>query len=216
MVLRACGRAGKGICGLLLITLPALSDAIAAPDFPLQIARLHAAQKPVESQYVKESAAHTSPEDHLARRAITATSHHDPSNQDLKFLQNYDAAVAGIPKDPLGFPDWMRALKEGAIKPRSTLSGKDVSADELNLDIVMKNTKEMPWVKFPHLSHTMWLTCSNCHPYPFAARSGATKIKMADIFQGKYCGMCHDRVAFITFFSCMRCHSVPQAEAVKK
>jgi hypothetical protein len=38
---------------------------------------------------------------------------------------------------------------------------------------------------------------------------------MADIFRGQYCGMCHDRVAFITFFSCMRCHSVPQPAAGK-
>ena len=149
-------------------------------------------------------------EEHPARKAITAVRIHDPHNHDLKHLQNYDAAVAGISKDANGFPDWMRALREGAIKPRSTLSGTDVPSDELNLDIIMKNTKEMPWVRFPHLPHTQWLTCSNCHPHPFEARTNSTKIKMADIFNGQYCGMCHDRVAFISFFSCMRCHSVPQ------
>jgi c(7)-type cytochrome triheme protein len=74
----------------------------------------------------------------------------------------------------------------------------------------MKNTKEMPFVRFPHYAHTLWLDCSNCHPAPFEPRSGSTSITMADIFRGKYCGMCHDRVAFITFFSCQRCHSVPQ------
>lgn len=30
---------------------------------------------------------------------------------------------------------------------------------------------------------------------------------MNDIFRGRYCGMCHDRVAFVTYFSCERCHS---------
>lgn len=193
---------------LLSAALVALDGAVAA-DGPMQLARLFAAPEVVESQYVKEGAA-TAEEEHLARRAITARSFHDPTNKDLQYLQNYDAAVAGIPKDALGFPDWMRALREGSIQPRSTLSGKDVPTDELNLDIIMRNTKEMPWVRFPHLSHTMWLTCSNCHPYPFEARSGATKIRMADIFRGQYCGMCHDRIAFVTFFSCMRCHSVPQ------
>lgn len=186
-------------------------SALAADAPPLRLARLHAAKEVVESQYAKGAAERPpAQEEHLARKAITSRTFHDPANQDLQHLQNYDAAVAGMPKDPLGFPDWMRALREGSIQPRSTLSGKDVPTDELNLDIIMRNTKEMPWVRFPHLSHTMWLTCSNCHPYPFEARSGATKIRMADIFRGQYCGMCHDRVAFVTFFSCMRCHSVPQ------
>jgi len=79
--------------------------------------------------------------------------------------------------------------------------------------VILKNTKEMPWVRFPHSSHTLWLDCSNCHPAPFVAKAGANTIMMADIFRGKYCGMCHDRVAFVTFFSCARCHSVPQPTA---
>jgi hypothetical protein len=33
---------------------------------------------------------------------------------------------------------------------------------------------------------------------------------MINIFRGQYCGKCHDRVAFVTFFSCYRCHSQPQ------
>ncbi len=178
---------------------------------PLQLARLHAARETVEAEYTKEAEVPpAAQEEHHARKAITSVKFHDPKNLDLKHLQNYDAAVSGIPKDPNGFPDWMRALREGTIKPRSTLAGKDVPSDELNLDIIMKNTKEMPWVRFPHLPHTQWLTCSNCHPAPFEARMNSTKIKMADIFRGQFCGMCHDRVAFVTFFSCMRCHSVPQ------
>lgn len=195
---------------LLALLSAAIAPGLAAE--PLQLARLFAAPpEPEASDAGAERAQPPPAEEHPARKAITATSFHDPRNQDLRHLQNYDAAVSGIPKDALGFPDWMRALREGTIKPRSTLTGKDVPADELNLDIIMKNTKEMPWVRFPHQPHTMWLTCSNCHPYPFEARTGATKIRMADIFRGQYCGMCHDRVAFVTFFSCMRCHSVPQS-----
>jgi c(7)-type cytochrome triheme protein len=79
----------------------------------------------------------------------------------------------------------------------------------LDLDVVMKNTKEMPYVRFPHQSHTLWLDCSNCHPVPFVPKSGANPVSMNEIFRGQYCGMCHDRVAFITFFSCDRCHSIP-------
>jgi c(7)-type cytochrome triheme protein len=148
--------------------------------------------------------------EHEARRAILAVDHYDPANPDRNSLQRHDEALAALPKDPIGFPDWMRALKEGTIQPRMGLHSTE-KMNVLNLDIIMKNTKDMPNVRFPHYSHTLWLDCSNCHPQPFEARAGSTQIAMADIFRGKYCGMCHDRVAFITFFSCQRCHSVPQA-----
>ena len=160
---------------LLLVTAFLLSVGASGGDPPLQLAHIHAAQEVVESQYVKDAEnAEPHKEEHLARRAITSRSFHDPTNQDLQHLQKYESAISGFPMDPLGFPDWMKALREGVIKPRSTLSGKEVPSDELDLDIIMRNTKQMPYVRFPHSSHTMWLTCSNCHPMPFEARSGAT------------------------------------------
>ena len=44
----------------------------------------------------------------------------------------------------------------------------------LKLDIVMRNTAEMPYVTFPHESHTMWLECSNCHDGIFVANHAHT------------------------------------------
>ena len=152
-------------------------------------------------------------EEHSAQKTLSATSLYDPTNPDLDRLQAHSSAVLNLPKDANGFPDWMRALREGKIEPRAGLD-KSAHMDVMNLDIIMKNTKEMPYVKFPHTAHTQWLDCSNCHPTPFEPRMGSTKIAMADIFRGKYCGVCHDRVAFVTFFSCSRCHSVPQTAPV--
>ncbi|MBL8490882.1 MAG: hypothetical protein JNM82_08900 [Rhodocyclaceae bacterium] len=146
-------------------------------------------------------------EEHAARRALSGGGFHDPANPDLKYLQRHDEAVAGLPKDANGFPDWMRALREGRIRPRGSLRG-DGDPEVLDLDVIMRNTKDMPPVRFPHRAHTLWLACANCHPTPFEARAGANRIAMADIFRGQYCGVCHDRVAFITFYSCNRCHSV--------
>ena len=74
----------------------------------------------------------------------------------------------------------------------------------------MRNTKGMPYVRFPHKTHIEWLACSNCHPAIFAQKAGTAKIRMEDIFRGRFCGKCHDRVAFITHRACFRCHSVPQ------
>lgn len=147
-----------------------------------------------------------------ARRAIDASPLLDPDNPDYGRLQNIGEATRHMPYDANRFPDWMKALNQGLIKPRSSLSGKE-TMEVLDLDIIMRNTKEMPYVRFPHKSHTLWLACSNCHPTPFKPQTGSTSIRMADIFRGQYCGMCHDRVAFITFFSCQRCHSVPQGAA---
>lgn len=135
---------------------------------------------------------------------------YDRANPDLNQLQKSTQALAGFALDKKGAVDWMKALGTGAIKPRANLAG-DGKMEVLDLDIVMKNTKEMPHVKFPHSSHTQWLACSNCHDQIFVPKAGANPVDMTKIFNGKYCGACHDRIAFRTFFSCERCHSVPQA-----
>lgn len=136
---------------------------------------------------------------------------YDRANPDLHKLQRSRQALAGFAVDKKGSVDWMTALRSGAIAPRADLSGNE-KMQVLDLDIVMKNTKEMPHVKFPHNSHTQWLTCGNCHDKLFTPKAGANAIDMTKIFSGQYCGACHDRVAFRTFFSCERCHSVPQGE----
>ncbi len=132
---------------------------------------------------------------------------YDPLGPNFGNLQKIDEASAGLPLDKRGKIDWMTALRSGAIKPRSDLYGTK-GPDVLNLDIILKNTKEMPYVKFPHSSHTEWLTCSNCHDKIFVPKAGANPITMTKIFQGEYCGVCHGRVAFATVYSCERCHSV--------
>ena len=160
-------------------------------------------------------AEHAQPPDRgpAARKAIDSVNLLDENNPDRHRLQRIDEATRGLPYDANGFPDWMKALNSGLIKPRSGLSGNE-KMEVLDLDIVMRNTKEMPFVKFPHRSHTLWLACSNCHPDLFPAKAGGSTIRMVNIFRGEFCGKCHDRVAFITFFSCNRCHSVAQPEKI--
>lgn len=150
---------------------------------------------------------------HPARLALERNPIHDESNPDFHRLQRIDEATRYIKRDAVGFPDWMAALRSGAISPLAGMSASE-RMNVLDLNVVMKNTKEMPHVLFPHLSHTLWLDCSNCHPSPFLPKVGANQVSMSEIFRGKYCGMCHDRVAFITFFSCDRCHSAPQKSSL--
>jgi c(7)-type cytochrome triheme protein len=78
------------------------------------------------------------------------------------------------------------------------------------MDIIFTDTGSMPYVRFPHLSHTLWLDCSNCHPSIFVQKKGANNIAMTDILQGRFCGLCHGKVSFPPTLNCTRCHSVPQ------
>jgi len=107
----------------------------------------------------------------------------------------------------MGKIDWVAALTSGKIAPRSDLLGVG-QMTTLNGDIIMKRTREMPWVRFPHRQHTEWLACTNCHPSPFAEKAGTSVITMDSIMRGRHCGMCHDRVAF-SILLCERCHSEP-------
>lgn len=132
---------------------------------------------------------------------------HDPANAAIVMLQNPSEALKDFPRDRRQQIDWGQALDQGLIKPRADLLGK-TEMPLLDLDIVMKNTQSMPWVKFPHLRHSKWLGCDNCHPAIFEPKEHANPITMNKVLRGEYCGVCHDTVAF-ELFTCERCHSVP-------
>lgn len=196
----SCAVLGASFAGDLMM-LAALK---AAPNVP-----------PVLDDSSEANVAVVEPEVHPARMALERNPIHDESNPDFHRLQRIDEATRELKRDAVGFPDWMAALRSGAIMPRAGLSPTE-KMHTFDLNVVMTNTKEMPHVLFPHLSHTLWLDCSNCHPNPFVPKAGANQVSMSEIFRGRYCGMCHDRVAFITFFACNRCHSVPQAASTAR
>lgn len=134
----------------------------------------------------------------------------DPTSPAAGALQQPAEAFTSLPRDGRGKPDWVRALREGAIQPRGAVAGAGVPPQALDLDVVMKNTAQMPWVRFPHAAHTQWLACGNCHDALFAPRAGANPTTMTRILQGESCGTCHGTVAFTALYTCERCHSVAQ------
>jgi len=149
-------------------------------------------------------------DENLALQALRRQQFLDPANPSAAQLQRPEEALRDLPHDKLGFVDWNKALKEGRIAPRASLQG-DTKMQSYEADSIMRNTREMPYVRFPHGTHTQWLSCDACHPAPFEARAGANSIDMTKIFRGHYCGKCHDRVAFVTSYACERCHSVAQS-----
>ena len=132
---------------------------------------------------------------------------HDPSNVTVKYLQQPYDAMASFPRDNAGIVDWVQTLEQGLIDPRKSVDGKG-EMFAVDFDIIFKNTASMPNVRFPHKQHTEWLTCANCHPAIFIPQKGSNPISMNEIIQGKYCGVCHGKVAFPPTMNCGRCHSV--------
>ncbi|NOZ53066.1 MAG: hypothetical protein GXP08_07985 [Gammaproteobacteria bacterium] len=132
---------------------------------------------------------------------------HDPGNESLEVLQDPREALSAFPYDRRGEIDWVRALDLGIIEPRSNLVGTN-EIMTMDMDILFKDTGDMPWVKFPHITHTKWLDCSNCHPKIFIPQKGANNPSMDGILAGEHCGRCHDKVAF-SLWVCERCHNVP-------
>lgn len=131
---------------------------------------------------------------------------HDLKNQHLSFLQPMQQAVKGLPRDKLGRLDWAKALQDGVINPRASVDGK-AQMHVWDNDIIYKETKEMPYVLFPHKLHSMWLACENCHSKIFAEKKNSVKMTMGTIYSGQHCGVCHGKVAFSPNI-CERCHSI--------
>ena len=137
---------------------------------------------------------------------------HDPRSPAVGVLQEPGEALGSLPPDTAGNQvRWMQALDQGKIQPRSNIH----ATTRVNLrvtEVLLKNTGEMPMVRFPHRQHTAWLDCSNCHDHLFKQTAGATRINMMLILQGEQCGLCHGAVAF-PLTECTRCHSVQRGSA---
>jgi c(7)-type cytochrome triheme protein len=132
---------------------------------------------------------------------------HDPKNKAIIDLQEPSAGLGSFPLDRRGDVDWVKAMDLGVIKPLVDISGKSKMMT-LDMDILFKNTDQMPWVKFQHLSHTTLMVCSSCHPAVFIQKKGANNLSMDSILAGEQCGVCHGRAAF-ALWTCERCHNVP-------
>jgi c(7)-type cytochrome triheme protein len=106
--------------------------------------------------------------------------------------------------------DWEKAEVDGLIKPLDFLEGISIKRQSLTVqkDFALGTKLEgMPDIIFSHKKHTVWNGCELCHPEIFVGvKKGTTKYSMTEIFEGKYCGVCHTSVAF-PLIDCQRCHT---------
>jgi c(7)-type cytochrome triheme protein len=74
-------------------------------------------------------------------------------------------------------------------------------------------------VKFVHDTHTANFKCGECHTKLFAFKKGQDKITMAQIYEGKFCGACHNGKKAFASSECSKCHAktpAPKADLVYK
>ncbi len=78
-------------------------------------------------------------------------------------------------------------------------------------DVVLNRYAEsqgMRPVVFPHWCHRIRFRCKVCHnELGFEMRAGANDVTMADIIDGRFCGMCHNGEIAWTVENCDLCHS---------
>jgi len=128
-------------------------------------------------------------------------------------------ALRHLPRDAFGEVNWTTAVMEGYLAPKGSLDPHAEEEKPLNLNIFIEaKVPLMANVVFPHSIHTYWLNCNNCHPKIFIPEAGANPITMDEIFEGKWCGRCHGKVAFKFWpeANCRRCHMVPKKMSGQK
>jgi c(7)-type cytochrome triheme protein len=116
-----------------------------------------------------------------------------------------------FPKERFGNGiDWDKTEAQGLIKLIDVIEGISVKRKSMVVQkdfVLTPKVEGMPDIVYSHEKHTVWCGCELCHPDIFVGiKRGMTKYTMADIYEGKYCGACHIKVAF-PLLDCQRCHT---------
>ncbi len=183
---------GSGLCLLVLVSLANLAEAQSDPNAFNRLMRPAAERNlPPASDGI-----------------------HDADSAGTHILQAPLESFDKLPRSTSGnYVDWNKALDDGAIEPRNSVTPTAAAPFVFDLNIVREVKGSMPDVVYPHKQHTQWLDCANCHPAIFIPQKGANQISMASILLGEKCGVCHGKVAF-PVSDCRRCHSQPKEQAV--
>jgi len=111
-----------------------------------------------------------------------------------------------LPKDDDGNILWAEALEQKLINPAAGIKPDTPQPKIMDEDIELSTSgKPNRMVVFSHAVHTTWLRCTNCHTGIFEKEAGSAKITMEAIEEGRYCGVCHDKVALAPD-GCKGCH----------
>jgi c(7)-type cytochrome triheme protein len=130
--------------------------------------------------------------------------------QKVKPEHDFAAVTRNLPRGRFGNGvDWEAAEEQKLIHPVDELEGVSIKRKPITAqnDFALNpKVAAMPDIIFSHRKHTVWSGCEGCHPEIFVGvKRGLTKYGMPEIFEGKFCGVCHSTVAF-PVLDCQRCH----------
>ncbi len=133
------------------------------------------------------------------------------SGKETRKEHDFAQVTGKFPRERFGNGiNWEKTEALGLIRPSDYLEGVSIRkrAMPVQKDFSLEPAQaNMPEIIFSHQKHTVWNGCAVCHPEPFVGvAKGATKYTMVEIFQGRYCGICHGSVAFPNI-DCQRCHA---------
>ncbi len=133
--------------------------------------------------------------------------------KDVKRMYEFGPFTEKFPRERFGNGiNWEKAEEDGLIKVVDYLEGVSIKKKSLVVQKDFTLTPKqagMPDIIFSHKKHIVWSGCELCHPEIFiGVKKGKTVYSMPEIFEGKYCGVCHGKVAFPNM-DCPRCHSKP-------
>jgi c(7)-type cytochrome triheme protein len=165
----------------------------------------HDGKRVIQGQKVFASCAKVTPRETCSRchSAGTAT----------VLEHDFAAFTRNLPRGRFGNGvDWEKAEQDHLIRPIDELDGISIKRQPMTAQkdfALSPKLNGMPEIIFSHKKHTIWSGCEGCHPDIFVGvKRGITKYTMVEIFEGKYCGVCHASVAF-PMLDCQRCHSRP-------
>lgn len=133
--------------------------------------------------------------------------------KDIKMEHDFSEFTARLPKERFGNGiNWEKAEADKLIRLVDFVEGVSIKRKQITAQkdfALQSKTAGLPEIIFSHEKHTVWNGCEVCHPDIFiGVKKGTTKYSMVEIFDGKYCGVCHGTVAFPNI-DCQRCHTKP-------
>jgi c(7)-type cytochrome triheme protein len=119
---------------------------------------------------------------------------------------DWAAMYQGLPRDSKGVVDWMRALSDNLITPKSGIddTAEAASTKDSEIEFTHKDNPGKP-VIFRHATHTQWLACKNCHSAIFKKKEDNLQFTHDEMEKGLYCGACHGKVVVVPG-ACKGCH----------
>jgi c(7)-type cytochrome triheme protein len=82
---------------------------------------------------------------------------------------------------------------------------KDICGSCHNIKTITFKKTALP-SNFDHELHTKMFGCKECHPKIFLMSAGSVNVTMKDIYNGLYCGACHDGKKAFASSECAKCH----------